>query len=328
MGGIELALDYASSWLSPFLLFEVSENTIRKETQRFGKLQVEREEAWIQQSQDPAALQVRMRTAQERPKRIYGSIGGAHVRIEERSKTETTPEKWREMKVGCFYQVEPVPRSQHTKRHRRKQATGHQALRAKDMRYFCDIAEADDFAPLLWATGCQVHADLAKEIVFVCDGAKWIWRLIETYYPQAVQILDWYHAEERLEKVAHDRFQGDQAQAWLATVLTAMWEGDTPFVITACESLAAKSEIAAQALTYFRNNAHRMQYHKFREQGYMIGSGTVESGCKQIVTQRLKRAGAQWNVQGAILTAKARAAWLSGDWDVLCSRRDQLPLAV
>ena len=99
-------------------------------------------------------------------------------------------------------------------------------------------------------------------------------------------------------------------------------------MISACEILSAKSDIAAQALTYFRNNANRMQYDKFREQAYMIGSGTVESGCKQIVTQRLKRAGAQWNVQGARLTAKARAAWLSGDWEDLCSRRDQLPLAV
>jgi hypothetical protein len=328
MGGIELAFDYASDWLAPFLLFEVSENTIRKETQGYGELQIKREETWIQQSQDPAALQVRMRTEKERPQRVYGSIDGALVRIEERSKTESTSEKWREMKVGCFYQVEPVPRSQQTKRHQEKQARGQPALRAKEMRYFCDIAEADDFAPLLWATGCQINADLAAEIVFVCDGAKWIWRLVETYFPQAIQILDWYHAEERLEKIAQDLFQGDPANIWLTTVLTAMWDGDTDFVISACESLATKSEIAAQALTYFRNNAHRMQYHKFREQGYMIGSGTVESGCKQIVTQRLKRAGAQWNLQGARLTAKARAAWLSGHWEDLCSRRDQLPLAV
>lgn len=327
MAGIELAFDYASGWLTPFLLFEVSENTIRKETQGYGELQIEREATWMQQSQDPAALQERLRTETERPKRVYGSIDGAHVRIEERSQAESTPEKWREMKVGCFYQVEPVPSSQHTQRHRRKQARGQPALRAKEMRYFCDIAEVDDFGPLLWATGCQVHADLAKEIVFVCDVAKWIWRLIETYYPQAIQILDWYHAEERLEKVANDLFQPDQAKSWLEDVLAAMWQGDTPFVICACQRLAAKSEIAAQALTYFHNNAHRMQYHKYREQGYMIGSGTVESGCKQIVTQRLKRAGAQWNLQGARLTAKARAAWLSGDWEDLCSRRDQLPLA-
>jgi len=196
------------------------------------------------------------------------------------------------------------------------------------MRYFCDIAEVDDFEPLFWATSCQVKADLAEEVVFVCDGAKWIWRLVETYYPQAIQILDWYHAEERLEKVAHDLFPPDQAKSWLADVLSAMWAGDTHFVIRTCESLSTKSNIAAQALTYFRNNAHRMHYDKFREQGYMIGSGTVESGCKQIVTQRLKRAGAQWNLEGARLTAKARAAWLSGDWEILCSRRDLLPLAV
>jgi hypothetical protein len=328
MAGIELAFDYASGWLAPFLLFEVSENTIRKETQGYGELQIEREEAWIRQSQDPAYLQVRLRTEQEKPKRVYGSIDGAHVRIEERSKAETTPEKWREMKVCCWYRVERVPKNQHTKRHQQKAVIGHQALRAQDMRYFCDIAEVDDFEPLFWATSCQVKADLAEEVVFVCDGAKWIWRLVETYYPQSVQILDWFHAEERLERVANDLFQPDQAKSWLKDVLTAMWEGDTCFVIKACEILSVKSVIAAQALTYFRNNAHRMQYDVFRLKGYMIGSGTVESGCKQIVTQRLKRSGAQWNLQGARLTAKARAAWLSSDWGNLCSRRDQLPLAV
>ena len=58
----------------------------------------------------------------------------------------------------------------------------------------------------------------------------------------------------------------------------------------------------------------------------MIGSGSVESGCKQIVTQRLKRPGAQWTVGGAVQTAKARAAWLSGEWDTLCARRSALPL--
>ena len=107
-----------------------------------------------------------------------------------------------------------------------------------------------------------------------------------------------------------------------------MWEGDTRRVISACDALSDKSEVASQASNYFRNNAHRMRYDHFRNMGYLIGSGTVESGCKQIVSQRLKRSGAQWNLQGAVLTAKARAAWLSGDWNPLCSFRDLLPLAV
>jgi len=61
--------------------------------------------------------------------------------------------------------------------------------------------------------------------------------------------------------------------------------------------------------------------------GYFIGSGTVESGGKQISGLRLKRAGARWTKPGAVSTAKARAAWLSGQWDSLASSRAALPLA-
>jgi len=327
MAGIEMAFDYSSRWLSPFLLFEISENTIRKETQRFGKLQGEQEDEWIKKSQNLAYLQERLRTERDIPNRVYGSIDGAKVRIEERSNAENNDEKWREMKVGCWYQVEPVPENQHTKRHHKKSEIGHQALRARDMSYFCDIVEVDDFEPLFWATACQTKADLAAETVFVCDGAKWIWRLIKQNFPCAFQILDWYHAEERLEKVANDVFNTNQANTWLDETRSEMWEGNAQFVISACDKLAPHSDIAAKAVTYFRNNAHRMDYDHYRKLGYMIGSGTIESGCKQIVTHRLKRSGAQWNVAGAVLTAKARAAFLSGHWENLCSRRDQLPLA-
>jgi hypothetical protein len=71
-----------------------------------------------------------------------------------------------------------------------------------------------------------------------------------------------------------------------------------------------------------------MDYARFRAEGYLIGSGTIESGCKQIVSLRLKRARARWTEPGALQTAKARAAWLSGDWDDLAARRAALPLAV
>ena len=69
-----------------------------------------------------------------------------------------------------------------------------------------------------------------------------------------------------------------------------------------------------------------MDYARYRQKGYWIGSGTVESACKQIATARLKIAGARWTVSGAIATAKARAAWLSDgeSFDTLAL----LPLAV
>jgi hypothetical protein len=328
LAGSELAFEYSSRFLEPFLLFRVSENTIRKETQQFGELQSQREEQMVARSQDPAHLQERLRTETERPGRLYGSIDGAQVRIEERQAQNPKNEKWREMKVGCFYQVESLPESQQSKRHHNKKARGQPALRAKDMHYFCAIAEVEAFEPLFWATACQTKADLASEVVFVCDGARWIWNLVERHFPQAVQIVDWFHAEERLEQVAEDAFPKEKAKEWLDETLTELWRGNTSFVIKACEKLVSRSAPASNALTYFRNNAHRMRYDHFRYNGYLIGSGTVESACKQIVSHRLKRSGAQWNIQGAVLTAKARASWLSGDWHQLCSLRDRLPLAV
>jgi hypothetical protein len=85
--------------------------------------------------------------------------------------------------------------------------------------------------------------------------------------------------------------------------------------------------LAKQSLAYYGNNIERMRYAQFRTSGFIIGSGSIESGCKKIVTQRLKLPGAQWNLDGAILTAKARAAWMSGNWQNLVSARSLLPLA-
>lgn len=71
-----------------------------------------------------------------------------------------------------------------------------------------------------------------------------------------------------------------------------------------------------------------MRYDRFWAAGYMIGSSTIESGCKQIVSQRLKLPGAQWTVSGAVQTTKARAAWLSERWHILCAQRSALPIVV
>ncbi|MBN1449554.1 MAG: hypothetical protein JW963_00940 [Anaerolineales bacterium] len=161
------------------------------------------------------------------------------------------------------------------------------------------------------------------------DGATWIWNLVTQYYPNAKQIVDWYHAEEHLEIVAAAAFS-DLAQraTWLEETTRALWDGQVEDVVVACQTLAQTCSQAAQAVTYFTNNMERMRYDRFRAAGYMIGSGTIESGCKQIVSQRLKLSGAQWLVSGAVRTAKARAAWLSQQWHILCAHRSALPLAL
>jgi hypothetical protein len=331
LAGIGFSYDQSPKWLQAYLLFDVSANTVRSETECMGALQEKQEEALIQRSQDETYLQERQRLPGQVASRRYGSIDAAKVRIEPRPKKGHAPaehEDWRDMKVLCWFETENVPPAQRSARQRQQAERQQVALRAKDLHYFCDITEADDFGKLLWATGCNLKADLSPELIFLADGAVWIWNLVARYYPNAIQIVDWYHAEEHLEIVANAAFPpGSDRVNWLEGVTQALWEGQVEQVITACQALATSCELARKAAHYFYTNAERMRYDRFRAAGYMIGSGTVESGCKQIVTQRLKLSGAQWTVPGAVQTAKARAAWLSGHWQALCNLRSALPLA-
>jgi hypothetical protein len=285
----------------------------------------------VQDTLDESGLQKRERSRPPTPDILYGSMDAAKVRIEPRREQEKALENretWRDVKAGCWYEAEMVPTRQQSVRHKDKAQREGVVLRAKNQQYFCDIEKAGEFGKLLWATGCAVGADRARLLVFICDGAVWIWNLIDHYFPNAIQIVDWYHAVDRLKRIAEEAFSKvEERQAWLEKNTEDLWQGSVEAVIEACQLLTKKSNLAKQSLLYYGNNMERMRYAQFRAAGYLIGSGVIESGCKQIVSQRLKLPGAQWNVDGAVLVAKARTAWMSGNWHKLVSARSRLPLA-
>lgn len=331
LSGIHKAFEEGRKWLQEFLLFEVSENTVRAETQKMGDLQRQADTKLVKETQEETGLQKRERSQPPTPDILYGSIDAAKVRIEPRNEKEKALENretWRDLKVGCWYEGEIVPTRQQSVRQKDQAQRDGVVLRAKNQQYFCDIETAEEFGKLLWATGCAVGADRARTLVFICDGAVWIWNLIAHYFPNAVQIVDWYHALDRLKRIAEEAFSNlDERQAWLEMNTEDLWQGSVETVIEACRLLAKKSNFAKQSLLYYANNIERMRYAHFRAAGYLIGSGVIESGCKQIVTHRLKLPGAQWQVEGAVLVAKARTAWMSGNWNKLVSARSLLPLA-
>lgn len=320
LGGIELAFEQGRRWLEKYLLFRVSENTIRSATEARGAQRQAQEQVWKANSQDAAWLQARLQRTSPVPQRLYGSMDAAKTRIEPRCPEEKAQreEAFRDLKVGCWYELEAVPAAQRSRRQRDKYDREQQVFRAKNLRYYCDLEEAKQFGKLVWATGCRALADFAPELIFVCDGAVWIWNLVKQYYPQAVQIVDWYHATEHLETIAALAFsQAEERNAWLVEVKEALWNGQVQAVIRSCQALATRHPKVLPEIAYFINNEPRMAYARFRAAGYAIGSGTIESACKQIVVQRLRKSGAQWTTDGAVRTAKARAAWLSGEWDSL-----------
>jgi hypothetical protein len=302
--GIEDAFETSSQKLAELTLLELSPNSIRKASLVMGERAHQQEQAQLARSQ-ALDSQLEQRRMSAKPNRLYGSMDGFMVCLED---------GWHEMKAGAWWTTST-----------RKDGT----LKAQHMAYYVDLLAAEDFSDLVWASGFQQRADQAEELVFVADGADWIWRIVERHFPQAVQIVDWYHACQYLAPLALVAFNDPvERQAWLHSVKSLLWEGRVGEVIDACRqqiNSARPDDPAHKAVTYYTHNRQRMHYAAFRAHDYMIGSGSMESGCKQIGFERLKIAGARWSVDGARKIAKARAAYLSRQWHNLTPDWDALP---
>lgn len=315
MTGAQLPFGQGSQLFEALTLISLSDHSLAKATQDIGAEVQAQEQEWIDQGRGEEWLQAQQRLAQG-PQRLYGSLDAVKVHI--RGDQE---HPWRDLKTGAWFATTQEPPQSPDK---------DWEIHATDITYYCDICEARQFGDLLWATGCQRQAQLAQELIFLGDGAEWIWNLVQEHYPEAVQIVDWFHATEYIAPVAHAAFTTEEErQTWTQHVRTALWEGELDTVIHAFQPYTKHkhaAEAASKAVTYFTNNRHRMRYPEYRAKGYQIGSGTIESGCKRIATQRLKVAGAIWNLDNAIKTAKARAALLSDQWQTITARRQHLSL--
>lgn len=246
--GMPTSFDEAKRLAQQLLLVDISDNSIRNVTQTMGKMQQEQESRGQQQSQSATFLRQPGRQQAKAPRRLYGSIEGVQVPV---------GQAWRELKIGCWERVEAVSQRQWPSRF--KERIGQlEALKATDMGSYGAITEADDFSQLLWACGCRRLADRAQEVVFVADGAKWIWRLVAENFPHAVQILDWYHAVESLTPIAHTLFADEEKQnAWLDEMKAHLWFSRTHTVIEACRQLRQPPQagpFATAAVTYYTNN--------------------------------------------------------------------------
>lgn len=318
MTGVQIPFGKGSDVFEELTLVSLSDQSLDKATQAYGR-EVDRQETeWRVEAEEPEAL-LRREREEKMPRRLYGTVDGGLVPTRG---PKGEPQPWRELKIGAWF----VARGQPPHRPDDKWS-----IKAEQISYYADILPAEEFGHLLWATGVQRNAQLVHELVFLGDGARWIWDLVDLHFPHAIQIVDWFHACQYLAPIAKVAFRSEENQAtWLTQTRDALWNGEIDKVIAACQQHVnpnREDDPAQQAVIYYSNNQHRMDYSAFRVNGYQIGSGTVESAVKQIAQQRLKVPGARWNLDSARLVSKARAAFLSGHWPDLAARRQLLPKA-
>jgi hypothetical protein len=183
--------------------------------------------------------------------------------------------------------------------------------------YIADIISAGEFGSRLRAEALRRGIAKAKVIVFLGDGAVWVWKLARINFPTAVCILDYYHACEHLTLLTQALFGEGSALAkkryrqWRKALLK---DKITQIISQAKAQLPARAQtrkLAKKQIAYFERNKARMVYQTFRQSGYFIGSGVVEAGCKTVVGQRLKLSGMLWSRKGASDLLTVRCALLS-----------------
>jgi len=207
-------------------------------------------------------------------------------------------EGWKEFKVGTVYDVVVKPE--------RDPETGEWVEQAHgvNMAYRAVLGSTEEFAPAVWGLAVERQVPQAADVSVTADGAEWIWNLVADYFPDSVQIVDWYHATEYLAKAAEALHPTDTptAQNWQHERRQDLYLGQ----IHKLTEPLQRAGLATQA-DYFHRHERRMRYQEFHEQGYPIGSGTVESGIKRF-KHRLSGPGMRWSRPAAERMLVLRAA--------------------
>ena len=150
---------------------------------------------------------------------------------------------------------------------------------ARASRCVSHLGEASRFGSHLESLAIDCGSLAAKTLVFLGDGAAWLWKLAETRFPRAIQILDFWHALEYVGAVAREAFAGDEEAGgeWLSARAGEMKRSAWREVHAALGSVRAVAKEAAEsAARYFTNNESRMDYARYLKQGLCIGSGLAE----------------------------------------------------
>ena len=220
------------------------------------------------------------------------------------------PAHTREVKLGCVFTQTTWDKKGYP-------------VRASDSTTYTGAVEtADEFGRRLYREAGKRGWSRAQKKVAMGDGTEWIWNLAALHFPDAIHIVDLYHARQHLWDLARCLYPNDEGKqrAWMKTHQKRLLDkGKIEKLVSVLHAIKSPhSEVAEKIRTeadYFQRNAERMRYPKFRRQHLFVGSGVIEAGCKTVVASRLKRSGMFWTVRGANAILALRCAYLNGRFE-------------
>ena len=233
---------------------------------------------------------------------IYIQTDGAALNTRLKDESGST---WRENKLGEVFTSKDI---RYWTDHK-----GDRQHRILQKEYISYVGSAKEFKKHLLACSIRNGYGQFKKTVILSDGATWIRNMVDEIFPDAQQILDYYHLCENVHTFAKALFNIDESKyvPWAKNICSRLKESRYDLVLRELEEPQNKrpNGCPVNLHGYISNNVNNIDYATYLKKGYFIGSGAIESGNKLILQDRLKRAGMRWNTTTAqaMLTLKTKA---------------------
>jgi len=293
--GAWLPFEKASAELAFVLKVEMSEASTRRYAEGAGAAY----QAY--QTTEVERLERETPPVKAGPKKMFFSVDGAMVPL--------VGGEWVEVKTLTIGAIEAPVLEQ-----------GEWVVHSREHSYFSRNAEANDFRRLALVETYRRGIEKAERVAAVTDGAEWEQSLIDFHCPQAVRILDFPHAAERVSQVGQSLWgqDTDPTKTWLGEQLHSLKHTGPEALLFELKQLEQEHpnvEIIPKNLAYLEKRADHMQYPLYRQQELPIGSGAMESGNKVVVEARLKGAGMHWAIVHVNPMLTLRNILCSDRWD-------------
>jgi len=264
---------------------EVSARQIQRVVQRVGA----DAQAWQEREAQPGACDASVLY-------VSGDGTGVPMRKEEvsgrKGKQPDGTAKTRQVYLGCVF-------TQH-----RRDEKGRPVRDYQSTTYVSSFKPIDEFGPLLRQEALRRGMGSAAKVVLLIDGATGLEHMGKDCFKDAVQIVDFYHGLEHAGQVLDAQIGKNhpERQARLSRWAKRLLTDKVESLIAETRHASAgtpQCQAVEEALGYFERNIPRMQYGTFRKNGWFIGSGVVEAGCKTVIGARCKQSGMFWSKPGA-----------------------------
>jgi hypothetical protein len=304
-GQVAMSFEKSAELINKYTGIEVSESLIRTVTEETGKKVFELDMKEAQKSFSEPELAAPCLLEKDKKEGIlYIMMDGSAVNTIHKDDEGSS---WREMKLGLVF----------ADYNRIKTKDGKFIITEKE--YVSYFGEVGEFKKLLFNAAVRAGYGNIKEVVVIGDGAHWIWNMCDEMFPDAVQILDYYHLSENIHKFGRYLYPNNDIdmKRWSKDSLEKVKKGNINELIADLPDLKGiKLPFQVPNLkVYLNNNKDRISYTKYKEKGYYIGSGAIESGNKMVIHQRMKQSGMRWSITGGQQIASLRAKYSSNKWD-------------